>query len=116
MWWPAVGGLGVGIGGLIDPRVLGVGYDVIHRCCAATLSAGPLLRSLVVKALVWSFALGSGTSGGVLAPLLIIGGALGACEARWIPRRGRRPLGDGRDGRDDGRDDALPPHGDHVRL
>jgi CIC family chloride channel protein len=40
---------------------------------------------LVGKALIWSISLGSGTSGGVLAPLLIMGGALGAIEARWMP-------------------------------
>ncbi|HTY58353.1 MAG TPA: chloride channel protein [Bacteroidota bacterium] len=85
MWWPVLGGLGVGIGGLIDPRVLGVGYDVIRSLLRGEVVGGVLLSLLVGKALVWSFSLGSGTSGGVLAPLLIIGGALGAVEARWIP-------------------------------
>src|SRR5512132_1973501 len=85
MWWPAIGGLFVGIGGYIDPRVLGVGYDTIHALLRGEL-IGPVVAGLLIgKALVWSISLGSGTSGGVLAPLLIMGGALGALEARWIP-------------------------------
>jgi CBS domain-containing protein len=84
MWWPAIGGVAVGIGGLIDPRVLGVGYGVIHDLLLGRELGGLLLSLLIVKALVWAVALGSGTSGGVLAPLLIIGGALGAVEANWL--------------------------------
>ena len=85
MWWPAIGGLVVGVGGLIDPRVLGVGYDVIRGLLRGDLIGTVALTLLIVKAVAWSFSLGSGTSGGVLAPLLIMGGALGAFEARWIP-------------------------------
>lgn len=85
MWWPIIGGLFVGIGGLIDPRVLGVGYDTIHALLRGDIVGPALISLLVLKALVWSIALGSGTSGGVLAPLLIMGGALGAFEAQWIP-------------------------------
>ena len=85
MWWPILGGLCVGIGGLIDPRVLGVGYDTIHMLVAGKLFGMAVVGLLVGKALVWSIALGSGTSGGVLAPLLIMGGALGALEAPMIP-------------------------------
>jgi len=85
MWWPAIGGLFVGIGGYIDPRVLGVGYETIQGLLRGEL-IGPLVAGLLIgKALVWSISLGSGTSGGVLAPLLIMGGALGALEARWLP-------------------------------
>jgi H+/Cl- antiporter ClcA/CBS domain-containing protein len=84
MWWPAIGGLAVGVGGLIDPRVLGVGYGVIHSLLLGQAAGGLLLSLLIAKTLVWAIALGSGTSGGVLAPLLIIGGALGAAEARWL--------------------------------
>jgi len=85
MWWPAIGGLFVGIGGFIDPRILGVGYEIIHSLLRGEL-IGPLVLGLFVgKALIWSISLGSGTSGGVLAPLLIMGGALGAIEARWMP-------------------------------
>lgn len=84
MWWPAIGGLAVGIGGWVDPRVLGVGYGVIHDLLLGQNVGGLLLSLLLVKALVWAIALGSGTSGGVLAPLLIIGGTLGAVEAQWL--------------------------------
>lgn len=85
MWWPAIGGLFVGVGGWLDPRVLGVGYDVIHGLLRGELVGAVAIGLLIGKALVWSIALGSGTSGGVLAPLLIMGGALGAFEAHWIP-------------------------------
>jgi len=85
MWWPAIGGLLVGLGGWLDPRVLGVGYDVIHGLLRGEVIGAAVVGLLIGKALVWSIALGSGTSGGVLAPLLIMGGALGAVEAHWIP-------------------------------
>lgn len=84
MWWPAIGGLFVGIGGFIDPRVLGVGYETIHGLLKGDILGFTLLSLLIIKGLVWSFSLGSGTSGGVLAPLLIMGGALGAFEAHFI--------------------------------
>ncbi len=73
------------LGGLIDPRVLGVGYDLIHSLLQGNLVGGVVLGLLVTKGLVWAIALGSGTSGGVLAPLLIVGGALGAFLLPWIP-------------------------------
>jgi len=85
MWWPVIGGLAVGIGGLIEPRALGVGYGQIADLLAGRLLMSALISLLVVKALIWSFALGSGTSGGVLAPLLMMGGALGAACAGWLP-------------------------------
>ena len=85
MWWPAIGGLVVGLGGLIDPRALGVGYPNIAHMLAGGLAGISALRLLVVKAVIWSVALGSGTSGGVLAPLLIIGGSLGAVIGPWLP-------------------------------
>jgi H+/Cl- antiporter ClcA len=85
MWWPAIGGLFVGVGGWLDPRVLGVGYDTIHALLRGEIVGAVVIGLLIGKAVVWSIALGSGTSGGVLAPLLIIGGALGAIEGRFIP-------------------------------
>jgi H+/Cl- antiporter ClcA len=85
MWWPAIGGLCVGIAGVVDPNVLGVGYDTIHELLRGNILGAALLGLLIGKALVWAIALGSGTSGGVLAPLLMIGGALGAAVARFIP-------------------------------
>jgi chloride channel protein, CIC family len=78
MWWPAIGGVCVGVGGLLDPRVLGVGYDTIHHLMLGQLLGASLIMLVVAKSVVWAVALGSGTSGGVLAPLLMIGGALGA--------------------------------------
>ncbi|MBN9545941.1 MAG: chloride channel protein [Alphaproteobacteria bacterium] len=85
MWWPALGGIVVGIGGVIDPAVLSVGYDSIRALLAGTLGMAAAATLLWDKALVWIVALSSGTSGGVLAPLLILGGALGALEAHLMP-------------------------------
>jgi H+/Cl- antiporter ClcA/CBS domain-containing protein len=85
MWWPALGAVFVGVGGWIEPRVLGVGYDTIHLLLRGEMIGAVVIGLMVAKALVWSIALGSGTSGGVLAPLLIMGGALGAVVAPWIP-------------------------------
>ncbi len=85
MWWPALGGLMVGVGGYVEPRVLGVGYDLIESLLSGRVIGWLAVSLLIGKSLVWSSALGSGTSGGVLAPLLIIGGALGALLAPWIP-------------------------------
>ncbi len=80
MWWPALGGLAVGIGGYFQPHALGVGYDNIAALLQGNYALGPIVGLILVKGLIWSTSLGSGTSGGVLAPLLIIGGALGAIE------------------------------------
>ncbi|PBC03228.1 chloride channel protein [Mesorhizobium sp. WSM3860] len=85
MWWPMIGGLVVGIGGLIEPQALGVGYDNIANMLDGHVLAAAALTLLVVKAIIWSVALGSGTSGGVLAPLLIMGGAMGAVLAGILP-------------------------------
>jgi len=85
MWWPAIGGIFVGLGGWLDPRVLGVGYETIHSILRGELIGPMLIGLLIGKAVVWSISLGSGTSGGVLAPLLMMGGALGAIEAHWLP-------------------------------
>ncbi len=85
MWWPAIGGIFVGIGGWLDPRVLGVGYDTIHQLLLGDIVGLALLGLMVAKGLVWAVALGSGTSGGVLAPLLIMGGALGALVGHVLP-------------------------------
>jgi H+/Cl- antiporter ClcA/CBS domain-containing protein len=85
MWWPAIGAVVVGVGGVIDPRVLGVGYNVIHSLMRGELLGAALIGLLVAKGVVWSVALGSGTSGGVLAPLLIMGGAMGALVGQSLP-------------------------------
>ena len=85
MWWPAIGGLAIGIGGLVEPRALGVGYDVIGALLDAELIGRALLVLMIVKAAIWAISLGSGTSGGVLAPLLIMGASLGGLEALVLP-------------------------------
>jgi H+/Cl- antiporter ClcA len=88
MWWPAIGGLGIGIGGYFYPRALGVGYDVIQQLLQGDATVKMILGVLLVKCFIWSFSLGSGTSGGVLAPLLMMGGALGAVDALFLPHQG----------------------------
>ncbi|MGZ4870862.1 MAG: chloride channel protein [Candidatus Angelobacter sp.] len=88
MWWPAIGGLAIGLGGLVFPRALGVGYDVIQQLLQGNATIQVIVGVLVVKCLIWSISLGSGTSGGVLAPLLMMGGALGAVDALFLPHQG----------------------------
>ncbi|MBA3963331.1 MAG: chloride channel protein [Chthoniobacterales bacterium] len=85
MWWPALGAIFVGLGGWFDPRVLGVGYYLIDGLLQGHILGAAVVSLLLLKAIVWSVSLGSGTSGGVLAPLLIIGGALGAFVGQWLP-------------------------------
>ncbi|OBA51521.1 chloride channel protein [Nocardia sp. 852002-51101_SCH5132738] len=85
MWWPAIGGLIIGIGGLFEPRALGVGYDVIDQLLTGHATLSLIVGILVVKTLIWSLSLGSGTSGGVLAPVFMIGAALGAAEGGLLP-------------------------------
>lgn len=88
MWWPAIGAVVVGIGGKFFPQALGVGYDVIASMLDHDLAFKMLLGIFLVKGIIWSVSLGSGTSGGVLAPLLIMGGALGGLESRFLPNYG----------------------------
>jgi len=88
MWWPALGGLVIGAGGMLFPQALGVGYDTIGALVQGDVPGRMLVGILVVKAVIWSVSLGSGTSGGVLAPLLMMGGALGGIEAWMLPDLG----------------------------
>lgn len=88
MWWPAIGGLVIGLGGLIEPRALGVGYGVIEGLLRGEIGTGQILLLMAVKWAIWSFALGSGTSGGVLAPLLMLGCALGSVGGLVFPDEG----------------------------
>ena len=88
MWWPAIGGLVIGLGGLIFPQALGVGYDTINALLQGHCTLDLLLGVLIVKAIIWSVSLGSGTSGGVLAPLLLMGGALGGLCSLILPLLG----------------------------
>ena len=82
MWWPAIGGIGIGVGGFFFPRGLGVGYDNIAELLRGNATISLLIGIILAKSLMWAFALSSGTSGGVLAPLLMIGAALGESAAR----------------------------------
>jgi CIC family chloride channel protein len=88
MWWPAIGGLAIGVGGLIFPQALGVGYDTIGGLLQGSVTTKVILGVLLVKWFIWAVSLGSGTSGGVLAPLLMMGGALGGLEAMFLPNEG----------------------------
>jgi CIC family chloride channel protein len=85
MWWPILGGLVVGIGGFFFPHVLGVGYDTIRTLISGNFTVKLVLAVLLVKSTIWAISLGSGTSGGVLAPLLMMGAALGGLEASILP-------------------------------
>jgi CIC family chloride channel protein len=84
-WWPAIGGVIIGAGGLIEPKALGVGYSVIAAELSGKIAIGGLVALLVVKLVIWSMGLGSGTSGGILAPLLLMGAALGGIMAPVMP-------------------------------
>jgi chloride channel protein, CIC family len=88
MWWPALGGLAIGVGGLVFPEALGVGYDTIGALLQGDVPRHLILGILLVKSTIWAVSLGSGTSGGVLAPLLMMGGALGGLEAMALPAEG----------------------------
>jgi chloride channel protein, CIC family len=88
MWWPAIGGLVIGLGGLIFPQALGVGYDTIGALLQGSVTTHVILGVLLVKWFIWAVSLGSGTSGGVLAPLLMMGGALGGIESMFLPNEG----------------------------
>ncbi len=85
MWWPAIGAVAIGIGGVIEPRALGVGYDVIGDLLHGHIAIAAIATLVLVKWAIWAIALGSGTSGGVLAPLLILGASLGALTAPLLP-------------------------------
>ena len=102
----------VGSGGLIDARVLGAGYANIQALLDGSLSMRVVVALLVVKAIVWLVALGSGTSGGVLAPLLILGGALGALLGQFLPGR----VGFWADGRNGGHDERCHARATHRRA
>jgi H+/Cl- antiporter ClcA/CBS domain-containing protein len=88
MWWPAIGGLAIGLGGLVFPQALGVGYETIGALLQGSVTTRVILGVLLVKWFIWAVSLGSGTSGGVLAPLLMMGGALGGLEAMFLPNEG----------------------------
>jgi CBS domain-containing protein len=85
MWWPAIGGAVVGLGGLLDPAAMGVGYDVIGQLLSGHMVASAVILLIAVKSAIWLVSLSSGTSGGVLAPLLIMGGGVGWLIGLYLP-------------------------------
>jgi CBS domain-containing protein len=95
MWWPVIGALSVGALGIIDPRILGVGYSNIVGALSGSIVGRALLVLVVLKFLAWALYLGSGTSGGILAPLFTVGGGLGAwlggVGAAFLPAIGIDP-------------------------
>lgn len=84
MWWPAIGGIFVGAIGWMDPRTLGVGYDNLRELLDGHMALKAVAMLAALKFLSWLIALGSGTSGGTLAPLMTIGGAFGALAAHAL--------------------------------
>jgi len=88
MWWPAIGGLVIGLGGWVFPQALGVGYETIGSLLQGHATLAIIGGVLVIKSVIWAVSLGSGTSGGVLAPLLMMGGALGGLESLVLPSEG----------------------------
>jgi chloride channel protein, CIC family len=85
MWWPMIGGLIIGLGGLVDSRAMGVGYDTIHAELLGRLGVSALALLFAVKLVIWSGGLGSGTSGGILAPILIMGAGVGGEMGHVLP-------------------------------
>ncbi len=88
MWWPIIGGFVVGVGGVIFPQALGVGYDTIGALLQGHVVLTTIAGILLVKSIIWAVSLGSGTSGGVLAPLLMMGGAMGGLVSSFLPNEG----------------------------
>ncbi len=96
MWWPAIGGLAVGIIGWFQPRTMGVGYDNLRELLDGNLAVSFIASLAILKFLSWTIALGSGTSGGTLAPIMTVGGAAGALFAHalnGIPMFAHFPIG-----------------------
>ena len=85
MWWPLIGGLVIGLGGLVDPRALGVGYNTIHAELLGRLGVQALIALFAVKIVIWATGLGGGTSGGILAPVLMMGAAIGRLLGHVLP-------------------------------
>src|SRR5262245_11475433 len=88
IWWPAIGGLMIGLGGMVFPQALGVGYETIAALIQGDVPRNIIIGVLIVKFAIWALALGSGTSGGDLAPLLMMVGALGGLESMFFPSEG----------------------------
>src|SRR5260370_34992696 len=85
MWWPAIGAVAIGVGGYIFPPALGVGYDGIGSLLHGDPTRYVIIGILLVKSTMWVISLGSGNSGGILAPPLMMGGGLGADRGYFLP-------------------------------
>jgi CIC family chloride channel protein len=85
MWWPLIGGLVIGLGGLVDSRALGVGYNTIHAELLGRIGIDALILLFFVKLIIWVAGLGGGTSGGILAPILMMGAAIGGLLGHVLP-------------------------------
>ncbi|HET9075641.1 MAG TPA: chloride channel protein [Acidimicrobiales bacterium] len=85
MWWPVLGGVIIGVGGLVDSKALGVGYNTIHAELLGQIGISALILLFVVKLIIWSGSLGGGTSGGILAPILMMGAAVGGLMGHALP-------------------------------
>jgi CIC family chloride channel protein len=86
MWWPALGGVVVGVVGVASPHTMGVGYDNIDRILSGELTGQAVMIFCALKFVSWALSLGTGTSGGTLAPLFTVGGGLGSAigaAAAW---------------------------------
>src|SRR6202162_2415768 len=86
LWWPAIGALGLGVIGYFVPRVLGVGYDTISDILNANLALRLLVVVMLAKAVALVVSLGSGTSGGLLAPMFMSSAAIGGIFALGVDR------------------------------
>jgi CIC family chloride channel protein len=86
MWWPAIGGFAVGAVGIISPHTLGVGYDNIEGMVRGSIAGRAVIMLCLWKFVSWSISLGSGTSGGTLAPLFTIGGGAGVAIGELMDR------------------------------
>lgn len=86
MWWPAIGSCFLAACAFFEPRVLGFGYSNIGHALAGDLGLAACASICVWKLLAWSVCLGSGTSGGILAPVLTLGATLGAALGLLLDR------------------------------
>jgi H+/Cl- antiporter ClcA len=95
MWWPAIGAVAVGAIGLWQPHTLGVGYSNIESALSGDVTVGALAALCAAKFVSWAIALGSGTSGGTLAPLMTFGSGMGwllaHAVAQYFPNAGIDP-------------------------
>lgn len=91
MWWPAMAGVFIGVGGLLDDKALGVGYSIIDETLVGRIALGGLVLLFFVKLVTWAIGLGSGTSGGIIAPILLMGATVGGVMAAVLPG-GSEPL------------------------